>query len=186
MEKENKLTPEEIVDFWFSERVKKQWFNSTSALDKEILDKYENIWDKALTGEMDDWINHAQGCLALVIILDQFPLNMFRGEGKSFSSEKKAIATSYHAINKNFHHQINQQQLAFLFMPLMHSENIKDQNVSVKLFRENNLDANIRFAEHHREIIRKYSRFPHRNNVLGRENTKEEISYLSSKNAFLG
>ena len=188
MDKEinNKLSPIDIIEFWFSDRIKKQWFNSTSTLDNEILDKYENTCEKALNGEFDYWTDHAEGCLALVIILDQFPLNMFRGVAKSFSSEKKAIEISYYAINKNFHHHIKKTQLAFLIMPLMHSENIKDQDVSVKLFKENHLESNIRFAEHHREIIRKFARFPHRNQILRRENTKEEISYLSSKNAFLG
>lgn len=185
-EKTNKITPEDIISFWFSAKLKKQWFNSTPALDKEILDKYEKVWEKALSGEFDDWINEANGCLALIIIFDQFPLNMFRGQAKSFSSETKAIEISYHVINNNFHKQIKKQQLAFLYMPLMHSENLKDQDLSVKLFRESSLDANIRFAEHHREIIRKFGRFPHRNQILERKNSNEEKNYLLSKNAFLG
>jgi uncharacterized protein (DUF924 family) len=188
MDKEinQQITATDILDYWYCERIKKQWFNSTSTLDKEILDKYGNTWEKALTSELDDWVDEADGCLALIIILDQFPLNMYRGQAKSFKSEAKAIAISHLAIKKQFHKQIKKDRLAFLYMPLMHSENRNDQDISVKLFRESNLESNIRFAEHHREIIRKFGRFPHRNTVLGRENTDEEKNYLASKNAFLG
>ena len=179
-------TPEEIIDFWYSDRIKSQWFASTPELDKEILEKYERIWEKASSGELDEWNNSPDGCLALAIILDQFPLNMFRGQAKSFKTERKAIEVAWKAIKNELDRNIEKEKLAFLYMPFMHSEDLTDQDMSVSLYRESNLDANITFDEHHREIIRKFGRFPHRNKILGRESTEDEILYLASENAYKG
>ena len=148
--------------------------------------KYQAVWNKASAGELDDWANDPDGCLALVIILDQFPLNMFRGQAKSFRSEQKAVDTARKAIDKHLDRSIDRAKLAFLYMPFMHSEDLAHQDISVKLFRENNLHANVRFAEHHRELIRKFGRFPHRNKILGRQSTEQETKYLESDNAFKG
>ena len=180
------FTPLEIINFWYSDRLKSQWFFSTPELDKEILDKYGDLWEAASIGELDDWADSPEGSLALIIVLDQFPLNMFRGQAKSFKSERKAVETAINAINKNFDKCIEKEKLAFLYMPLMHSENLAEQDLSVKMFKESNLDANIKFAEHHREIVKHYGRFPHRNKILGRQSTAAEIKYLASENAFKG
>jgi len=180
------ITPQEIIAYWYSDRIKNQWFSSTPELDKEILDKYGALWEAASEGELDGWANDPETSLALVIVLDQFPLNMFRGQAKSFNSERKAVETALDAINKNFDKRIEKDKLAFLYLPLMHSENLAEQDLSVKLFKESNLDANIRFAEHHREIVRQFGRFPHRNKILGRQSTEAEIKYLASKSAFKG
>lgn len=166
--------------------MQKRWFASTPELDADIRNRYESLWARAAKGELDEWKNSPEGCLALVIILDQFPLNMFRGEAKSFKTEHQAIETTKHALAKGYHKSIPAEELAFLYMPLMHSENLEDQALSVKLFGEAHLESNLRFAEHHRELIRKFGRFPHRNAILGRESTAEEIAYLHSKEAFLG
>lgn len=186
LEKQMNITPQEIIDFWFSDRVKSQWFASTPELDKEVMEKYEAIWEQAASGELDDWGDDPDGCLALVIILDQFPLNMFRGQAKSFKTEDKAVDVARTAVNEGLDQKIEKEKLAFIYMPLMHSEDLTNQDISVKLYKENNLDANIKFAEHHRDIIRKFGRFPHRNGILGRESTAEEIVYLASENAFNG
>lgn len=180
------VTPKEIIDFWFSDRVKKQWFSSSSELDNELIEKYEAIWVKASSGKLDDWGDDPDGCLALVIILDQFPLNMFRGQAKSFKTERRSVEIAQNAIKKELDQKIEKDKLAFLYMPFMHSEDLSDQDMSVKLYRENNLEANIGFAEHHREIIRRFGRFPHRNRILGRESSEEELRYLASENAFKG
>ncbi|MCK5335867.1 MAG: DUF924 domain-containing protein [Gammaproteobacteria bacterium] len=180
------ISAKEIINFWYSNRVKGQWFASTPELDKEILEKYKQVWEMALAGGLDDWCKKPESCLALVIILDQFPLNMFRGTAKSFQSERKSVEIAEYAVKNNFEQQLDKNKLAFLFMPFMHSEELKDQDLSISLFKENNLQGNIRFAEHHREIIRKYGRFPHRNRILGRDSTDDEIKYLESKEAFKG
>ncbi len=178
--------PQEILDFWFSDRIKQQWFAATTKLDKEILDKYESLWKQAACGNLNQWADKPNGALALIIILDQFPLNMFRGKAKSFSTEAQAIKITNHALAQGFDHKIAKDKLAFLLIPLMHSENLKHQKKSVKLFKQHRLESNLRFAEHHYKIIEKFGRFPHRNKILDRKSSKKEINYLTSKQAFKG
>lgn len=180
------LTPESILKFWYSEKVKSKWFNSSIEFDKEIKSSYEEVWRDVLQGKYNAWKDSAEGCLALAIILDQFPLNMFRGEVKSFSSEAMAIKIVKKAIELKFDQKIEIDKLSFLYMPLMHSENIDDQTLSVKLFEEADLIDNLRFAKHHKGIIEKFGRFPHRNEILQRQSTQDEIDYLNSDNAFKG
>lgn len=179
-------TPNLIIEYWYSEKVKARWFNSNPEFDQEIKTNYESIWIEALRGEYISWSESAKGCLALAIILDQFPLNMFRGEVKSFSSEALAIKIAKKAIELEFDKIIEKDKVSFLYMPLMHSENIDDQNLSVKLFEEADLTDNLRFAKHHREIVKKYGRFPHRNKILNRKSSVEELEYLSTDEAFKG
>jgi len=176
----------EILEYWYSDKVSKQWFSSTPELDQEIKEKYESLWESGLNGELDGWKSTAEGCLALIILLDQFPLNMYRGQANSFESEKKAIEIALYAIDKGFDKKIAIDKLSFMYVPFMHSEKLEHQNLSVKLFLNNNLTNNLRFAEHHREIVKKFGRFPHRNQTLGRESTELEIEYLNSKEAFKG
>jgi len=180
------ITPRHIIEFWYSERMRPRWFSSTPELDAEIRSKYENLWLQAGKGALEDWKESPEGCLALAVVLDQFPLNMFRGEEKSFSTEQKAVACSKYCISQGYDREIPVERVAFLYMPLMHSENLADQDLAVKLFEQANLAHNLRFATHHRELIRRFGRFPHRNLILGRESSAEEIEYLNSKEAFLG
>jgi len=180
------LTPETILEYWYSEKIKPLWFNSNPEFDQEIKSNYENIWIEVLRGEHISWSESAEGCLALAIILDQFPLNMFRGEVKSFSSEAMAIKIAKKAVEHGFDKEIDKDKVSFLYMPLMHSENIDDQNMSVRLFEEAGLEENAKFANHHRTIVEKYGRFPHRNEILNRESTEEECNYLKSDEAFKG
>ena len=180
------MEPIEIISYWYSDKMQKHWFSSTPELDKEIKNKYEQTWISAAAGELDEWENTPEGCLALIIILDQLPLNMFRGESKSFQTERKAIEVALTAINSSFDKKLSNDKLPFLFMPFMHSEKLEEQDLSVKLYKEYNLDNNLRFAQHHREIVKRFGRFPHRNKILGRESTKSENEYLNSKNSFNG
>ena len=176
----------DVLKFWFSETTKELWFNSTPDFDHSLRSEYESLWELASIGELKGWQDTPQSTLALVIVLDQFPLNMFRGSAKSFSTESHAIYTSRNAISRGFDKQLSSIELPFLYMPLMHSEKIEDQNFSVKLFRQAGLDNNIRFAEHHRDIIKEFGRFPHRNKILDRDSTAEELEYLASTQAFTG
>lgn len=180
------MKPEEIIEFWYSDRIKEQWFSATVDLDREIETKFSALWRQASRGELDSWLESAKGCLALVIILDQFPLNMFRGKAESFSTEAKAIEVVRHALDQGYDRQLQSHLLSFLYMPLMHSENIKDQASSVALYKAANLKSNTDFAEHHKNIIEVFGRFPHRNEILGRKSTEQELAYLSSTHAFKG
>ena len=180
------IQPDDILSYWYSEQISPFWFRSTDEIDLQIRDKFYASWLQAKAGELDDWLNTAQGCLALVVILDQFPLNMFRGEARSFATEAKAIRVSKHAIEHGYDKLIDSTQLAFLYMPLMHSENMDDQDRAVSMYQNAGLDSNLRFALHHRNLIEQFGRFPHRNAILGRDNTRSEIEYLNSKSAFKG
>lgn len=180
------IKPTDILDYWYSGRMQKHWFASTPAIDQEIRDRYQALWVQAAAGELDHWQDSPEGALALTIVLDQFPLNMFRGEPESFRTEQKAVAVAKQAIAKGYDEQLPRERLAFLFMPLMHSEKLEDQDLSVQMFRKYDLTDNLRFAEHHRGLVRTYGRFPHRNAILGRVSTPEEQAYLASKEAFRG
>ncbi|MFK5915431.1 MAG: DUF924 family protein [Woeseiaceae bacterium] len=175
-----------ILEYWYSDKIKSHWFSSTLELDKEIKEKFELVWKNAIAGEYNEWKASAEGCLALAIVFDQLPLNMFRAKVKSFSTEAMAIRVSKHAVEQGLDEKLSKGRIAFLYMPLMHSENIEDQNLSVSLFKKAGLEDNARFAKHHRDIVLKFGRFPHRNEILDRESTEEEIEYLKSDSAFTG
>lgn len=180
------INAESIIEYWYSDKVKSQWFNASAELDQEIKTKFEDVWLQAIKGEYKEWGDSAVGSLALTIILDQFPLNMFRGSVKSFSTEGMAIKVSKNAIKNCLDLALGKERLTFLYMPLMHSENIDDQNMAVELFEKAGLPDNLRFAKHHRDIIKRFGRFPHRNEILQRTSSDQEIEYLNSDGAFKG
>ena len=181
---ENPIEPSDIIDYWFSEKSKQFWFASTPSIDKEITSKYETVWEKAASGGLSSWGETADGSVALIIILDQFPLNMFRGKAKGFKTESIAVEVALNAIDNGFDEEMDNEKLLFLFMPLMHSENLDHQNLQVYLFEKYNF--NLEFSKHHRDLVKKFGRFPHRNEILGRMSTMEELDYLLSDNAFRG
>lgn len=175
-----------VLNFWFTKPISKHWFNSTPQIDQHITDEYASVWAQVQSGEFEHWKNSANGCLALCIILDQMPLNMFRGKAKSFSTEQQAVEVTKYAIEKGYDHEIQNDRVAFLYMPLMHSENMDNQNLAVQCFEKVALERNIYFAKHHREIVETYGRFPHRNAALGRKSSQAEMDYLNSDKAFTG
>ena len=179
-------TPQNIIEFWYSDEVRPMWFKSTALFDQQLRSRFELLCYRAAQSDLNDWKLSAEGCLALAIILDQFPLNMYRGKPESFATESNAISVARHAVRLGFDKQIPKEQVAFLYMPFMHSESIQDQNMSVQLFEAVGLADNLKFAMHHRDLIRRFGRFPHRNSILKRQSTAEEIDYLNSGAAFLG
>lgn len=178
--------PETILDFWFSDEVRPRWFDSTPELDSKIRERFRSLWESASKGELDEWRVTAEGALALVIVLDQLPLNMFRGLPAAFETEQQAVTVAKLAIESGLDRAIGKSQLAFLYMPLMHSESMSDQDLSVRMFDAAGLEENAKFARHHRSLIERFGRFPHRNAILGRESSAEEIAYLKSLEAFTG
>lgn len=180
------LMPNDIVKFWFEEIDSKLWFNSTPDFDNQLRDRFEAAYLAAINNELQDWQNSPEGCLALVVLLDQFPLNMYRGKAESFAGEEKSREIARRALERKFDQALSGVQKAFLYMPFMHSEKLQDQDLSVSLYEKARLEQNLRFARHHREIVKKYGRFPHRNKILGRDSTEAELAYLDSDNAFLG
>ena len=178
--------PQEIIDFWFAEATRKLWFDSTPEFDRLLSERYRDTWERARRGELDHWMETADGCLALTIVLDQFPLNMFRGEADSYSTEAQSREVARVAIERGFDSELETERKAFLYMPFMHSERLEDQDFALRLFDQPGLESNLRFSRHHHEIVARFGRFPHRNAALGRGSTEDEIEYLNSKQAFTG
>ncbi|MGF1643206.1 MAG: DUF924 family protein [Thiotrichales bacterium] len=179
-------TPDEINAFWFSAPVQALWFNATPAFDAALRSRFLATWHAARAGGLEHWEAAPTGALALTIVLDQFPLNMYRNEALAFSTEQAARDVAERAIERRFDQTLDDAGRAFLYLPLMHSEKLADQDRSVALFEAAGLTANLRFARHHREIVRRFGRFPHRNAILGRISTPEELAYLDSPEAFHG
>lgn len=176
------VTPREILDFWYSERSRERWFKSTPDYDQEIRDKYHELWRLASDGGLAAWEATAEGALALVIILDQFPLNMLRDTPESFSTEAKAREVAGRALARGFDAGFSVDEKRFLYLPFAHSEDMDDQNRSVALFDAGGFETNC--GEHHRRIIQRFGRFPHRNAILGRASTPAEIEWLNSPEGF--
>lgn len=176
--------PSLVLDFWFAPGMERCWFNSTPALDGEIRARFEPLWRLGRHGDLAHWEETPEGALALVILLDQFPLNMFRDRPDSFSSEALSREVAGRAIARDFDKVLQAPALPFLYLPYMHSEDIDDQARSVQLFEQAGLADNLRFARHHRDIVARFGRFPHRNAILGRDSTAEEIAWLASPEGF--
>lgn len=169
---------DEILEFWFSDPVAALWFKSTDEFDADLKQRYELIWQQAADGLLDHWIETAQGALALVIILDQFPLNMFRGQAISYATEAKSREIANDAVAQGLDTDLTDTQKTFLYLPFMHSENLKDQQISIALFEAAGRADNAKYARHHYAVIERFGRFPHRNEALGRRSTAQEIAYL--------
>ena len=177
---------QDLIDFWFSDEVSQYWFNSNKAFDQQLLETYANTWQQAKQGELDDWQQTAAGSLALIILLDQMPLNMFRGTAQSFSTEAQSRDVARNAIENAYDEQLPTNQKSFMYMPFMHSEDLDDQALAVELFNQPGLENNFRFAKHHYGIVEQFGRFPHRNKILGRESNEAEVEFLNSKEGFQG
>lgn len=176
----------DIIDFWYADSSRELWFKSTPEFDRELIERFEKTWQRARDGELDHWRQSADGCLALVILLDQFPLNMFRGQAASFATEAQSRDVARHALEQGFDREMSAEKKSFLYMPFMHSEDLADQQTSLRLFDQPGLESNFRFARHHHDIVARFGRFPHRNAVLGRSSSAAELEYLDSKEAFTG
>lgn len=175
---------QDLLDFWFSEAMRPHWFASTPELDRTIRERFEPLWRCAHRGELGHWLDSPEGALALVIVCDQLPLNMYRGRPEAYATAALARAAAGQAIAAGHDRAIPADRLAFLYLPFMHSEDMADQDRSVALFGAAGLPTY--WAEHHRGIVRRFGRFPHRNAILGRTSRPEELAYLASPEAFKG
>lgn len=172
------ISPRDVLDFWFAAG-KEKWFAKDDAFDAEITARFREAHRSARDGGHDDWAETAEGALALLILLDQFPRNMFRGTPEMFAADPKALEITNLALDRKYDGEVPQAARQFVYMPLMHSEELDDQELCVKLFEADpTLEDNVPFAIDHRDIVAKFGRFPHRNAVLGRETTAEEQAFL--------
>jgi len=176
------VTPDEVLSFWLDEVGPSGWYKASDALDQEIRDRFETAWIGAMEGRHALWLTYPAGTLAYIILLDQFPRNMFRDSARAFSSDRFALAAAKQAIGKSWDMKIDEPARQFFYMPLMHSENLYDQDRCVRLMHDRMPQggaANLLHARAHREVIRKFGRFPYRNAALGRHSTASEQNYIS-------
>ena len=170
------MTPDEVLDFWFT-RDRKAWFEKNPAFDEEIRVRFLPFYDAALDGRLEYWKNEPKSCVALVILLDQLPRNMFRGSARAFASDGLALNAARAIVDQGWDKALSPDERMFAYLPFEHSEALVDQERSLKLFEG---DENYEWARRHWEIVRRFGRFPHRNAALGRASTPEEIEFLKT------
>ena len=174
--------PEDILEFWLDEVGEKGWYLSDDALDETITTRFRETWDAACEGKFSLWLTYPSGTLAYIILMDQFPRNMFRGTGAAFRSDRMALSAAKNAIQKKWDMKIDEPARQFFYMPLMHSENLCDQERCVRLMKERMPESGESIMLHaraHREVIRLFGRFPYRNEALLRHSTAPERDYVS-------
>ncbi|TMV06435.1 DUF924 domain-containing protein [Ruegeria sediminis] len=175
--------PEEVLSFWLDEVGPEGWYAQDDALDARIRDRFLETWEAACHGRFSLWLTYPSGSLAYIILMDQFPRNMFRGDARAFASDRAALAAAKGAVDKGWDLKIDEPARQFFYMPMMHSENLCDQERCVRLMCQRMPDSgpgNLLHARAHREVIRKFGRFPYRNEALDRETTEQEAAYVSS------
>lgn len=176
-------TPEDILAFWLDEVGESKWYAQDDALDAEITKRFKPAWEQAAEGAFSMWMTYPTGALAYLILTDQFSRNMFRGTSQAFATDSAALAVAKIAIAKEWDQKIDEPARQFFFLPLMHSECITDQERCVRLLltRMPKTGAvNMLHAKAHRDVIRKFGRFPFRNEALDRRHTAPERAFLDS------
>lgn len=173
-----------VLSFWFGKELKprKEWFTKNPAFDAEVRSRFLSLHEQAIAGQLDSWRNTPEGSLALILLLDQFSRNLFRGQPQAFASDPQALAVAQHAIAQGFDQQVPLIQRVFFYLPLEHSENLAHQAESVRLFQQFENVPELKdyydYALRHQVVIAQFGRFPHRNEILNRPSTPEEVEFL--------
>lgn len=176
-------TPEDVLGFWLDEIGPTGWYTGSEDLDTTIREQFEAIWHSACEGTCSLWLTYPSGTLAYILLMDQFPRNMFRDAARAFATDKAALAATKAAIHKGWDMRIDTPARQFFYLPLMHSESPSDQDRCVRLICERMGEDdgdNLLHARTHREVIRRFGRFPHRNEVLSRTSSEQEMRFLKN------
>jgi uncharacterized protein (DUF924 family) len=170
----------DVLRFWFG-LDPKQWWKTNPELDHRIREQFLKLWTEKRQLPVDSFLNDPLTALAAVLLFDQFPRNMFRDHADAYSTDHLALAIAKGAVDARLDEQLQPQERKFLYMPFQHSENLDDQNRALLLFTELGDDEQIKYAKHHRGIIERFGRFPHRNAILGRASRPDEIAAEAGK-----
>lgn len=170
---------EEVLNFWFEELSPQDWYKKNDSLDQKLQDRFGKLLEAASKCELFEWRQTAQGCLAEIIVLDQFSRNIFRDKPRAFAQDSLALALAQECVAKGMDAELPPVQKAFVYMPYMHSESALVHEVAVELFKQEGLEKNLKFEYAHKKIIGRFGRYPHRNSILGRKSTAEELAFLS-------
>lgn len=189
------MNPADVLEFWFGApgsaehgSLRKCWFEKDPAFDAEIRRRFLSLVDEAAAGRLDDWADRPERLLALIVLLDQFPRNLFRDAPRAFATDAQALALAQQALAQGVDAQLMPVARAFIYLPFEHSEDLAMQDRAVALFSAlaqhgEAFASYLDYAERHRDVIRRFGRFPHRNAILGRASTPEEIAFLARPGA---
>ncbi len=170
---------QEIIDFWFEEIEPKQIWIKDAEFDQLIIDRFSKVYQQATRCELFEWREFPEGRLAEIIVLDQFSRNMFRDSPKAFAFDSLALSLTQQALALGVDEQLESRKRNFIYLPLMHSESKIIHQYAFKIYTKNSKHASLEFEIKHKNIIDKFGRYPHRNKVLGRKSTDEEIEFLN-------
>ena len=177
------LRPRMVLDYWLDEVGPEGWYEVDPVRDAAIVGRFEGMWARAMRGGLSWWLTHPTGALAYVVLTDQLPRNMWRGEAQAFASDRVALAAAKAAVDRGSDLAIEEPARQFFYLPLMHSECLQDQERCVRLMLTRmpvTGASNLLHARAHRDVIRRFGRFPHRNEALGRSGTPAEMEFLAS------
>lgn len=180
----------DVLDFWFEPpdapghgTPRKVWFSKDPGFDAEVRDRFAGLHARAARGGLADWENSPESLLALIVTLDQFPRNMYRGSPAAFSTDASALAAARTMVERGWDRDLLPAMRMFVYLPFEHSELLADQDECMRLMKRLGEDARFadlpKWAEKHREVVRRFGRFPHRNAILGRASTPAEVEFLS-------
>jgi len=173
------MNADDILQFWFDDIEQSQWFMANAEFDLTIQQRYTDVHLLAQRGELFSWRATSKGRLAEIIILDQFSRNMFRNTAQAFACDSLALILAQEAISVGADKELSALERSFLYMPFMHSESLIIHNVAVELYQANGVQANLEFEFKHKVIIEQFGRYPHRNEILGRQSTEAEVEFLT-------
>lgn len=178
------MRPEEVHRFWFDETSPEERWKKDPEFDRRIRERFLLIYEAGKQGELFPWRKTPRGRLSEIIVLDQFPRNMFRGSPRAFEADKLALLLSQELVGSGLDRDLSPEEKAFAYMPHMHSESLLIHTEAMRLFSQEGLEDNLRFEVEHRNILLRFGRYPHRNQILGRESTTEEIEFLKTHGGF--
>lgn len=179
----SEIAAEDVCRYWFEEIEKSNWFKRSDEFDSELKEKFGELLEQAKAGQLDHWCDCAEGYLGLIVVLDQFSRNIHRDSAEAFAADDKALALANELIDKELDKELTLEQRSFAYLPFRHAEDLVMQHVGLKKTREINAEGygSDKYAVGHLSIIERFGRFPHRNAVLGRENTSDEETFLAGK-----
>ncbi|WP_108650395.1 DUF924 family protein [Dongshaea marina] len=167
-----------VLKFWFEECTPKQWFDKDPAFDALINERFGHIHRAAAAGELSRWRGHAKGRLAEVIVLDQFSRNIYRDKPQAFAYDGMALILAQEALRRGIAVELERVERQFLYMPFMHSESAAIHEHALLIFDEVGMESTLEYEKRHKAIIDRFGRYPHRNAIVGRESTAEELAFL--------
>ena len=173
------MTPEDVLTFWFEESGPKQWFKKSDAFDADIRRRFEDLVLSVST-DAARWTDTPENLLALIVALDQFPRNMYRGTKAAFAWDGLSLGAAKRLCAENLDLKIAQDRRAFIYMPFMHSESLAIHDVAMELFSQEGLEREFSFEKRHQKVIETFGRYPHRNHLLGRVSTAQETAFFKS------